>query len=110
MAAYRPDPDPRLRGVRGASSSVADRDRDRLRARRSAAGWVGVRLGGSGMVVACTVGGVPEHGVGVEHFLEAGRGELAGLFVGAVLSASVGVDLAQPPPVGAGQLADLRVR
>jgi hypothetical protein len=46
------------------------------------------------MVVAGTAGGVPEHGVGVEHLCEAGRGELVRLFVGAVLSASVGVELA----------------
>jgi len=109
MAAYRPDPDPWLEGVGGACSSV-DGDRDRAPARRPSAGRVGARLGRSGMVIGGALGGVAEHGVGVEHLTEAGQGELAGLSVGVVLSASVGVELAQPPPVGAGQLAELRVR
>jgi hypothetical protein len=109
MAAYRPDPDPWLEGVGGACSSTVDRDRDRVRARRPAAGRVSARLDGSGMVIAGTLGGVAKHGVGVEHLSEAGQGELAGLLVGVVLLARVGVELAQPPPVGAGQLIDLRV-
>jgi hypothetical protein len=58
------------------------------------------------MVIAGALAGVAEHGIGVEHLSEAGRGEL----VGVVLPAGVGVELAQPPPVGARQLADLRVR
>jgi hypothetical protein len=110
MTAYRPDPDPWLRGIGGACPPVVDGDRDRVRARGSAAGRLGARLDGSGMVVAGALGGIPEHGVGLEHLSEAGRGELVGLLVGAVLSASVGVELAQPLPVGAGQLANLRVR
>lgn len=110
MAAYRSDPDPRRESVGGACSPVVDGDRDRARTRRPAAGRVGARLGGSGMVVAGALGGVAEHGVGVEHLSQAGRGELARLLVGVVLSAGVGVKLAQPSPVGDGQLADLRVR
>jgi hypothetical protein len=62
------------------------------------------------MVVAGALGGVPKHGIGLEHLSQAERGQLAELLVGAVLSARVGVELAQPPPVGAGQLADVRVR
>jgi hypothetical protein len=111
MAAYWSDPDPWLEGLGGACSSVADGDRDRVRARRpAAAGRVGAWLGASGMVIAGALAGVAEHGIGVEHLSEAGRGELAGLLVGVVLPAGVGVELAQPPPVGARQLADLRVR
>jgi hypothetical protein len=65
---------------------------------------------GSGTVVTGATRRVAKHGIGVQHLRQARLGA-ATLFLGdAVLTMGIGMKLAQAPPVGAGQLADLGVR
>jgi hypothetical protein len=65
---------------------------------------------GSGAVIAGTARRVTKNGIGVQHLRQAGLSGVTEIFWNAVLAMGIGVKLAQPPPVGAGQRADLGVR
>ena len=78
---------------------------------RSGCCWRGMlRPVGAGAAVAGATRGVAKNGIGVQHLSQAGLDGATEFPGDAVLTMGIGMKLAQPPPVGAGQLADLGVR
>lgn len=62
---------------------------------------------GSDAVVAGATDWIAKHGIGVQHLRQVGLGRATEFLGDAVLTMGIGMELAQPPPVSAGQLADL---
>src|SRR5947209_912560 len=100
MATHRSHPYPGLRAGRTATTMHGDTD-------PRGGCWLPV---GSEAVVASAARRVAKNGIGVQHLRQAELVGATGFLRNAVLAMGIGMELAQPPPVGAGQLADLGIR
>ena len=100
MATHRPHPYPGLRVGRTATPMHGDTDPSGCR-------WLPV---GSDAVVASAARRVTKNSIGVQHLRQAKLGRTTGLLRNAMLAMGIGMELAQPSTVGAGQLADLGIR
>ena len=104
MATHGPDPDPGYRAGHAAAPVHGDAD---------ARGWRRPEMlwtVGPAAVVGGAARRVAQNGVGVQHLRQTRLGRVTEVLGIAVLVMGIGMELAQPPPVGSGQLADLDVR